>query len=104
MGKLIVGLIVGLVAGAGGATVLGSGVLGGALGTGIAAGLSTGICSVVEAADQSGLLTAEQIDQVLATAARNMQAMSGENVPRSADAASSLVECRQFMSDLRAAQ
>jgi hypothetical protein len=102
MGKLFLGLIVGLVLGGGGATLLGARVAGGAMGVGAATGLSAGICSVVEAAEQSGLLTPEEIGQVLTRAAENMQSRSGEALPASADAAGSVEECRGFMESLRA--
>jgi hypothetical protein len=102
MGKLILGLIAGLVIGGVGATILGSGVAGGAMGVGVATGLSAGICSVVEAAEQSGLLTPEQIGQILTRAAENMQSLSGETLPDAADAAGSVEACRGIMESLRA--
>jgi hypothetical protein len=104
LGKLILGLIIGLAVGGIGATLFGSRLAGGAMGVGIATGLSTGICTVVEAAEQSGLLTPEQIEQVLARAAENMQSLSGEAVPQGADLAGSVEECRGFMDSLRASQ
>lgn len=104
MGKLILGLIVGLILGGVGATILGSGVAGGAMGAGVATGLSAGICSVVEAAEQSGLLTPEEIGEVLTRAADNMRSLSGETLSASADAADSVEECRGFMDSLRAAR
>jgi hypothetical protein len=102
MGKRILGLILGLVLGGVGAMILGSGVAGGAMGAGVATGLSAGICSVVEAADHSRLLTPEEIGEVLIRVAENMQALSGESLPASANAAGSVEECRGFMDSLRA--
>jgi hypothetical protein len=102
MGKLILGLIIGLAVGGIGATLLGSRLAGGAMGVSVATGLSAGICSVVEAAEQSGLLTAEQIEQVLTRAAENMQSLSSETLPQDADLAGSVEECRGFMDSLRA--
>jgi hypothetical protein len=102
MGKLILGLIAGLVIGGIGATILGSGVAGGAMGVGVATGLSAGICSVVEAAEQSGLLTPEEIGEILTRAAQNMQSLSGETLSGAADAAGTVEDCRGFMENLRA--
>lgn len=102
MGKLILGLIAGLVIGGVGATFVGSRVAGEAMGAGVATGLSAGICSIVEAAGQSGLLTPDQIGQVLIRAAENVQSVSGQALPGAADAAASIEECRGFMESLRA--
>lgn len=94
--KVLIGLVVGAVIGAFGAMTLGGGAM---MGAGAAAGLSTGICSVVEATRQSGLLTAEQIDQVLAKAAENM---SGQPLPEGTAIAGSVAQCEQVMKDMRA--
>jgi hypothetical protein len=104
LGKLILGLIIGLAVGGIGATLLGSRLAGGAMGVGVATGLSAGICTVVEAAEQTGLLTPEQIEQILTRAAENVQSLSGETVPQGADLAGSVEECRGFMERLRASQ
>jgi len=104
MGRLVIGVLFGLVLGFGGALFIGSGVVGGAMGTGIATGLSAGICSVVEAANQSGLLTPDQIEQILTRAAENMQTISGEKLPETTGVAGSVGECQAFMNDLRAAR
>lgn len=104
MGRVLIGLLVGLVLGAGGALLLGSRLMGGAMGAGVATGLSAGICSVVQAADDSGLLTPEQIEQVLSAAAANLRSISGDTLPQSADFSRTIAECRSFMNDLRTGQ
>lgn len=72
MGKLLVGII-GLVAGLVVGTVFGGSIIGGAAtGLGIATGASAGICSTMQAAQEEGLLTAEQVDQVLTRAVEDL--------------------------------
>jgi hypothetical protein len=98
MGKTLIGLlglVVGLIAGA----VIGGSLLGGAAtGVGIATGLSAGICSTVTAATEEGLLTEEQVAQVLARAATDLGGMAeaGELVGSTAD-------CERIMRELTAA-
>ncbi len=94
--KMLIGLVLGAVIGVVGAMTLGGGAM---MGVGAATGLSMGICSVVEAAQQSGLLTAEQIDQMLAKAAENM---SGQPLATDTATAGSVAQCEQVMRDLRA--
>ena len=81
MGKSLIGvagLIIGLVVGG----VFGGAIMGGtAAGIGIATGASAGICMTVQAAEEEGLLTAEEIDQVLARAAADAAALSGADAP-----------------------
>lgn len=81
MGKLligIVGLVIGIVAG----TFFGRAMIGGAAtGVGIATGMSAGVCSTVIAAQEEGLLTTEQVDQVLTRAAADLAEISGETAP-----------------------
>ncbi len=67
----VVGLLVGGVGG--GVMGVGSGA-----GIGIATGLSAGVCGVANAAQQEGLLTAEQVDQVFNRAVANLQALTPE--------------------------
>lgn len=47
-------------------------LIGGAAGVGIATGLSAGICSTMTAAQEEGLLSSEQIDQILTRAASDI--------------------------------
>ena len=99
MGKAIIG-IVALIVGFVGGAVLGGGALTGmATGAGVVTGLSAGICATVTAAADEGLLTDEQIGQVLARAATEM----GGDVPADADLISSREQCADVMERLRAA-
>jgi hypothetical protein len=76
MGKTLIGLL-GLVVGLIGGAVVGGSLLGGAAtGVGIATGLSAGICSTVTAATEEGLLTEEQVAQVLTRAATDLGGMA----------------------------
>lgn len=101
MGKVLIGLIglvVGLVVGA----MFGGAVIGGsAAGVGVATGLSAGICSTIQAAQEEGLLTAEQVDQVLNRAAADSAAMAGSETPGAI--VGSAAECDGVMDRLRAA-
>lgn len=76
MGKLLIGvagLVLGLVVGAFGGLSLGGGAM---MGAGVATGLSAGVCATVQAAQEEGLLTAEQVDKVLSRAARDVAEMA----------------------------
>ena len=101
MGKVIIGLVCLVIGGIGGA-VFGGALLGGAAaGMGVATGLSAGICSTVQAAQEEGLLTAEQVDQVLARAASDMGAATeGVDASQMVGAAE---ECDDVMERLRQA-
>ena len=114
MGKAlfaILGLVVGLVGG----TFFGGSLLGGTaagLGTrplrhrqrppaglGVATGLSAGVCSTITAAKDEGLLTDEQIAQVLMRATSEM----GGTVPEGTSLIGSADECAEVMERLRSA-
>jgi hypothetical protein len=98
MGKTLIGLL-GLVVGLIGGAVVGGSLLGGAAtGVCIATGLSAGICSTVTAATEEGLLTEEQVAQVLTRAATDLGGMAeaGELVGSTAD-------CERVMQELMAA-
>ncbi len=72
MGKVVtglIGLVVGAVLGLVAAASLGGGAM---MGAGVAAGLSAGICSVVKAAQDEGIMSAGQVDQVLSRAAADL--------------------------------
>ena len=101
MGKAvlaIVALVVGIAIGALGAMSLGGGAM---LGAGVATGLSAGICATVEAAQEEGPLTAEQVDQVLRRAAQDVGGTAalaqGETMVGGA------ADCAAVMDRLRAA-
>ncbi|SLN09680.1 hypothetical protein ROJ8625_00053 [Roseivivax jejudonensis] len=101
MGKILIGCV-GLCAGAVIGAIFGGAVLGGATtGIGIATGLSAGICSTVIAAEEEGLLTADEIDQVLNRAAADASEMAGTDT--AAPVVGSLDECSQVMDRMRAA-
>jgi hypothetical protein len=102
MGNIIIGLV-GLIVGAVlGAFIAAPVMSGAAAGVGVATGLSAGICSTVQAAQEEGLLTAEQVDQVLTRAAADMSALAGETAPE--DVVGGLDDCAAVMERLRAAQ
>lgn len=101
MGKAflaIIALVVGVVIGAFGALSLGGGAM---LGAGVATGLSAGICATVEATQEEGVMTAEQVDQVLQRAAHDIggtvEMQPGEAMVGGA------TECAAVMDRLRAA-
>lgn len=97
MGKVVFGII-GLIIGALGGTMFGGSMLAGsAAGVGIATGLSAGICSTVIAAEEEGLLTPEQVNQVLARAATDM----GASVPDDAALVDTKADCEAVMQKLR---
>jgi hypothetical protein len=93
----IIALMVGIALGAYGALSLGTGA---AMGVGVATGMSAGICSVVEAAEKGGFLTAEQIDALLA---RAREGLTDQPLPEGASIAGSTVECAAVMQKLRSA-
>ena len=100
MNKLVVGIL-GLVAGAIGGAVVGGSLIGGtAAGIGIGTGLSAGICSTVQAAQEEGLLTAEQVDQVLLRAAEDMA--GAEGLPEGTSIVGGAAECAEVMQTLKA--
>jgi hypothetical protein len=76
MGKVVI-FVLGLVLGVIGGALIGGTLIGGAAtGLGAATGISAGICSTVRAAEEEGLLTPEQVDQVLTRAAADMSDMA----------------------------
>lgn len=101
MNKIMVGLI-GLVVGAVGGAIVGGSLIGGtAAGIGIGTGLSAGICSTVQAAQEEGLLTAEQVDQVLVRAAADMA--GAEGLPEGTSIVGGAAECAEVMETLKSA-
>ena len=98
MGKLgiaVISLLIGLVLGAVGGLSLGGGAFAGA---GAATGLATGICATVQAAQQVGVMTPDQVDQVLARAASNVSGAKG--VPKATGQPSDAKACDDFMAKL----
>jgi hypothetical protein len=88
--------VIGLAIGAIGGTLFGGALLGGsAAGIGIATGMTSGVCSVVMAATEEGLLTPEQVEQVIARAAIDLGgAVDG------APEAMTVEQCETVMQDL----
>ena len=101
MRKLLIG-IVGLVIGVFAGGFFGGAIIGGtAAGVGIATGMSAGVCSTVIAAQEEGLLTPEQVDQVLTRAAADLAEMSGEAAPDAVVGSTS--DCDAVMEQIRSA-
>jgi hypothetical protein len=99
MGKTIITLIIGLVIGGMGGLVFGGGV---GAGAGIATGLSAGICSTVTAAEELGIMTAEQVDEVLTKAA--LDATGQASLTDDQKIVGSKAQCDEFMATLRASK
>ncbi|AHM02888.1 hypothetical protein roselon_00443 [Roseibacterium elongatum DSM 19469] len=95
MGRIlfgIIGLILGLIGGA----LFGGAILGGsAAGIGIATGMTTGVCATVIAASEEGLLTDEQVEQVMARAATDL----GGTMDATPEA-TTVAQCEAFMQEL----
>ncbi|MGJ8586185.1 MAG: hypothetical protein ACSHXD_19000 [Marinosulfonomonas sp.] len=101
MGKFgsgIIGAIIGVAVGAVGGLSLGGGAM---MGVGVATGLSAGVCSTVQAAQEEGLLTAEQVDQILNRAAADLT--SGTNLPEGEQMVGSAAQCDDVMAKLKSA-
>ena len=98
MGKAVIGII-GLVVGAVLGIVFGAPLMmGTAAGFGVASGLNAGICATVQAAQDEGLLSAEQVDQVLTRAASNIADMEGVELEN--ESIGSSANCEKIMADL----
>jgi uncharacterized membrane protein YccC len=95
MGRIlfgIIGLILGLVGGA----LFGGAILGGsAAGVGIATGMTAGVCTTVTAATEEGLLTEDQVEQVMARAAADLGGTMD-----AAPEATTVAQCEEFMQNL----
>ncbi|MEH6739328.1 MAG: hypothetical protein V7695_12380 [Sulfitobacter sp.] len=103
MGKTIITLIVGIVIGGAGALVFGGGALMGVgAGAGIATGLSAGICSTVGAAEELGIMSTDQVEEVLAQAALDLTGQA--NLTDDQKMVASQAQCDAFMAQLREGQ
>jgi hypothetical protein len=101
MGRFLiagVAFVAGLLVGGTAAMTLGGG---GLVGLGIGTGLSAGICSTVRAAQEEGLLTAEQVDQALNRAASDLRPAAGADP--GAEIVGSAAACGEGMARLAAA-
>ena len=95
---LVIGLVIG---GLGGAVIVAPLVGGAAMGAGAGTGLSAGICATVLAAQEEGLLTADQIDQVLTRAATDLSGQAA--LPSDQPLVGGAAECQAVMDKLKAA-
>ena len=83
------------------AFVVASGIMTGiGAGVGIATGLKAGACLTAEAAKDKGLITAEQVDEVLMAASGKI---SSADVGESAAASLNDAECQKVVAELREA-
>lgn len=99
MGKHLIGALIGLVLGALGAFMTMGAAVGAGAGAGVAVGLSAGICTMAKSAQDLGLMSAEQIDAVMANAAT----MFGAEVPQGTEMVGSAAQCDKVLADLKAA-
>lgn len=102
MGKVLLSilfLVIGAVIGFFGGGLVGGGA---GIGLGIAQGASAGICMTVRAAEEDGLLTPEEIDQVLTRAAADIAEIAGNDAP--AEVVGGADDCAQVIERLRSAQ
>ena len=91
----ILGAVIGGIA----TILLASGVLTGiGAGVGIATGLQAGACLTVEAAREQGLITADQVDEVLLAAAK---LIASEEYTGTATASGSALECEKVVAQLK---
>lgn len=94
---VLLGFILGGIVGVLGGGAIGTGV---GAGAGIVTGLQAGACMTVEAAKEKGLITAEQVDQILAAAADTMKGQA--DVAGTAFAGSD-AECQAVVAELKQA-
>ncbi len=90
------GLILGGVGG--GMVGVGSGA-----GIGIATGLSAGVCGIANAAQQEGLLTEEQVDQVFNRAVSNLRELAPNMEDGGGEIVGAAGECDAVLQQLREA-
>lgn len=98
MGKLILGLVIGLIVGGIGGGMLGVGT---GAGAGIATGLSAGVCGIANAAQQEGLLTEEQVDQVFNRAVSNLRELTPDAEENGETIVGAASECDAFLQEMR---
>jgi hypothetical protein len=93
----LIGLVVGLGIGAFGGLNFGGGAM---MGAGVAAGLSAGVCATVQAAQEEGLLSAEQVDQVLGRVAADLSAAA--SLPPEEKMVGGAADCAAVLEKIRA--
>ncbi len=101
MGKYLIGGLIGLVLGVAGTFMIMGSAVGAGAGAGVAVGLTTGICTMAKSAQDMGLMTPEQVDQVLS----NALTLFGEtaDVPEGAEVVGSAAQCEEALAKIRAA-
>ena len=92
--NLIVGVLIGGVAGMSLGTGVGAGV-------GIATGLSSGICVTVKAAQDKGLVTAEQVDEIMIQASKTLG--SEVELAEGDEIVGTAAQCDTFLAELKEA-
>lgn len=101
MGKALLSVVVfiiGLVVGGIGGGMMG---LGSGAGIGIATGLSAGVCGIANAAQQEGLLTEEQVDQVFNRAVSNLKELAPDAGAEGGEIVGAASECDAVLQRLR---
>ena len=94
---VLLGLVIGAIAGV---FLLSPFILGIGTGVGVATGLKAGACLTVEAAKEAGLITAEQVDEVLNAA---VQTIASAEIDGAAALANGDAECARVVEELKAA-
>lgn len=94
---VLLGLVIGAIAGV---FILSPFILGIGTGVGVATGLKAGACLTVEAAKESGLITAEQVDEVLNAA---IQTIASAEIEGAAALSNGDAECARVVEELKAA-
>jgi len=101
MGKALIAilaLVVGLVIGGLGGAAIG---IGGGAGVGVATGLSAGACGIVQAAQEEGLLTDAQADQVFNRALTDLRALAPQAEAGAEQIVGSAADCEAVLARLR---
>lgn len=95
---LFIGFVIGGIVGVVGGGAIGTGV---GAGVGVATGLQAGACLTVEAAKDEGLITADQVGQIFAAAAKTIS--SKADVSADADFPGTDAECQAVVAKLKQA-
>jgi hypothetical protein len=94
---ILLGLVIGAIAGV---FLLSPFIMGIGTGVGVATGLKAGACLTVEAAKESGLITAEQVGEVLNAA---MRTIASTEIDGAAALSAGDAECAKVVEELKAA-
>lgn len=94
---VLLGLVIGAIAGV---FVLSPFILGIGTGVGVATGLKAGACLTVEAAKEAGLITAEQVDEVLSAA---IQTIASAEIEGATELSNGDAACAKVVEELKAA-